>query len=113
MFAGIVQIIFAFIFSENYNFGNWSAKSISAMLYLAVFGSVVTFFSFHYALTKISPIQVSILSYFNTIIAIILGWQILDEQISSKFIIAAILIICGVFITNYKPEMFQRKIKKI
>ena len=113
MFAGIVQIIFAFMFSENYNFGNWSAKSISAMLYLAVFGSVITFFSFHYALTKISPIQVSRLSYFNTIIAIILGWLILDEQISSKFIIAAILIICGVFITNYKPEMFQRKIKKI
>ena len=113
MFAGIVQIIFAFIFSENYTFGICSAQSISTMLYLAVFGSVVTFFSFHYALTKISPIQVSILSYFNTIIAIILGWQILDEQISSKFIIAAILIICGVFITNYKPEMFQRKIKKI
>ena len=112
MFAGIVQIIFAFIFSEHYNFGNWSVKSISAMLYLAVFGSVITFFSFHYALTKISPIQVSILSYFNTIIAIFLGWMILDEEISSKFIIASILIICGVFITNYKPEMFQfRKIK--
>ena len=109
MFAGIVQICFAFIFSENYNFENWSLKSISAMIYLAVFGSVTAFFSFHYALTKISPIQVSILSYFNTIIAIILGWLILDEEISSKFIIAAILIICGVFITNYKPEMFQRK----
>ena len=109
IFAGIVQIIFAFAFTKNYNFENWSTKSISAMLYLAVFGSVITFFSFHYALTKISPIQVSILSYFNTIIAIILGWLVLDEQISSKFIVATILIICGVFITNYKPEMFKTK----
>ncbi|MFV0141474.1 MULTISPECIES: EamA family transporter [Empedobacter] len=58
---------------------------------------------------KISPIQVSILSYFNTIIAIILGWLILDEQISSKFIVATILIILGVFIINYKPEMFKTK----
>ena len=113
MFAGIVQICFAFMFSENYNFGNWSSKSIAAMLYLAVFGSVITFFSFHYALTKISPIQVSILSYFNTIIAIILGWLILDEEISAKFIIAAVLIICGVFITNYNPEMFKKKPKLI
>ena len=109
IFAGIVQIIFAFAFTENYNFENWSTKSISAMLYLAVFGSVITFFSFHYALTKISPIQVSILSYFNTIIAIILGWLVLDEQISSKFIVATILIILGVFIINYKPEMFKTK----
>ncbi|WP_413531624.1 DMT family transporter [Empedobacter brevis] len=109
MFAGIVQIIFAFTFTNNYNFENWSTKSISAMIYLAIFGSVIAFFSFHYALTKISPIQVSILSYFNTIIAIFLGWLILDEQITSKFIAATILIILGVFITNYKPEMFKTK----
>lgn len=109
MFAGIVQIIFALVFTENYNFENWSIKGISAMIYLAIFGSVITFFSFHYALTKISPIQVSILYYFNTIIAIILGWLILDEEISIKFIFATILIICGVFITNYKPEMFKNK----
>ncbi|WP_312557250.1 DMT family transporter [Empedobacter brevis] len=110
IFAGIIQIWFAFIFSENYNFENWTVKSILAMLYLAVFGSVLAFFSFHYALTKISPIQVSILSYINTIIAIILGWLILDEKISLKFTLATILIICGVFITNYKPEMFKKKI---
>lgn len=107
LFAGIVQIGFAFLFSENYNFGNWTLKSISAMLYLAVFGSVAAFFAFHYALTKISPVQVSILAYINTIIAIFLGWLIMDEPISVKFILAAVLIICGVFIINYKPGMFK------
>lgn len=109
LFAGIVQIAFAFLFSENYNFENWTLKSISAMLYLAVFGSVAAFFAFHYALTKISPVQVSILAYINTIIAILLGWLILDENISIKFIIAAILIILGVFIINYNPEMFRKQ----
>jgi drug/metabolite transporter (DMT)-like permease len=109
MFAGIIQLIFAFLFSENYNFENWSAVSISAMLYLAVFGSVAAFFAFHYALTKISPVQVSILAYINTIISIFLSWLILNETISAKFIIAAVLIILGVFITNYNPELFKRK----
>ncbi|ASW72922.1 permease [Chryseobacterium piperi] len=108
-FAGVVQIIFAFLFSENYNFGNWSIKSVSAMLYLACFGSVAAFFAFHFALTRVSPVQVSILAYINTIIAIFLGWLILDEAISFKFIIAAVLIILGVFIINYKPEMFRRQ----
>lgn len=109
MFAGIIQLIFAFLFSENYNFENWSAVSISAMLYLAIFGSVAAFFAFHYALTKISPVQVSILAYINTIISIFLSWLILNETISAKFIIAAVLIILGVFITNYNPELFKRK----
>lgn len=109
LFAGIVQIIFAFLFSENYNFGNWSLRSISAMLYLSIFGSVTAFFAFHYALTKVSPVQVSILAYINTIISIFLSWLILDERISTKFIIAAALIICGVFIINYNREMFKKQ----
>jgi len=108
-FAGIVQIIFAFLFSENYNFENWTLKSISAMLYLSVFGSVTAFFAFHYALTKISPVKVSIMAYFNTIIAIFLGWLILDEQISAKFILATFLIIAGVFVINYNREMFKKQ----
>lgn len=109
IFAGVVQIIFAFLFSKNYNFENWSLVSISATLYLAIFGSVAAFFAFHYALTKISPVQVSILAYINTIISIFLSWLILDEKISAKFIIASVLIILGVFITNYNPELFKRK----
>lgn len=109
IFAGIIQMCFALLFSENYNFENWSIKSISAMIYLAVSGSVAAFFAFHYALTKISPVQVSILAYINTIISIFLSWLILDEKISAKFIVAAVLIIAGVFIINYKPELFKRK----
>lgn len=108
-FAGIIQIIFALLFSENYNFENWSVKSISAMIYLSVFGSVAAFFAYHYALTKVSPVQVSILAYINTIISIFLSWLILNEEISAKFIIAAILIILGVFVINYNKEMFKKQ----
>lgn len=107
-FAGIVQIIFGFLFSDEVNFAVWSFKSISATVYLAIFGSVIAFFCFHFALKKITPTQISILSYVNTIIAIFLGWLILNEPISFTFIMATVLIICGVFITNYKPGMFKR-----
>jgi drug/metabolite transporter (DMT)-like permease len=111
-FAGIIQLIFAFMFTDHYNFENWSVKSVSAMLYLSMFGSVAAFFAYHYALTKVSPIQVSILAYINTIISIFLSWLILNEEISAKFIVAAILIILGVFIINYNREMFKsHKIK--
>ena len=107
-FAGIVQIIFGFVLSDEIVFSTWSFKSIFATIYLAIFGSVITFFAFHFALKKISPTQISILSYVNTIIAIFLGWLVLNEPISLPFIIATIMIICGVFITNYKPGMLRR-----
>lgn len=108
LFAGIAQLVIAFIFTKNYNFENWNLRSGLSVIYLAIFGSVVAFFAFHYALKKITPTQISILSYVNTIIAIFLGWLILDEEISFKFIIAAALIILGVFITNYKPKSLSK-----
>jgi len=103
-FSAVIQLAIAYFFYNDFSPENWTIRSISAILYLAIFGSVITFFAFHYALSKISPVQVAILSYVNTIIAIFLGWLILDEQISFKFISATILIISGVFITNYKPK---------
>ena len=107
-FAGIVQIIFGFIAADEIMVEHWTLKSILATVYLAIFGSVIAFFAFHYALKKITPIQISILSYVNTIIAIFLGWLILNEEISATFLTATVFIICGVFITNYKPGMFKK-----
>jgi drug/metabolite transporter (DMT)-like permease len=71
---------------------------------LSVFGSVFAFFCYHYALKRVSAIQVSILNYINTIIAVFLGWLLLNEVITFDFVIATILIIVGVFITNYKKN---------
>jgi len=110
-FAGIVQLIFAFIFSEEIDVSKWSTKSISAIVYLAVFGSVTAFFAYHYLLKTLLPTQVSILSYVNTIISIFLSWLILDEAISAKFILATAFIICGVFVINYKPGMLKFRTK--
>jgi len=107
VFSAIAQLTIAYFFYDDFSPENWTIRSVLAMIYLAVFGSVIAFFAFHYALSKISPVQISILSYINTIIAIFLGWLILDEKISLKFIIATILIISGVFITNYKPKKQQ------
>ena len=108
-FAAVVQIAFGFVLSDSIEVASWTFRSMAATVYLAVFGSVAAYFAFHFALKKVSPTQISLLSYVNTIIAIFLGWLILNEEISAAFITATVLIICGVFITNYQKGMFQRK----
>jgi drug/metabolite transporter (DMT)-like permease len=102
--SSLIQFVLAFIFSSNTDFGTWSLRSISAVLYLAIFGSVLAFFCYHYALKRVTAVQVSILNYVNTIIAVFLGWLLLDEVITFDFIIATALIILGVFIINYKKK---------
>ena len=63
------------------------------------------------ALSQISAVKVSMISYVNTIIAIFLGWLVANEPVDSNFVIAAVLIILGIFITNYHPDMFKTKKK--
>ena len=111
-FAGIVQLIFAVTFSEEIDVSKWSTQSISAIVYLAVFGSVTAFFAYHNLLKTLLPTQVSILSYVNTIISIFLSWLILGETISAKFLLATAFIICGVFVINYKPGMLKFRTKR-
>lgn len=102
--SSLIQFVLAFIFSSNTDLNTWSLRSISAVVYLASFGSVLAFFCYHYALKRVTAVQVSILNYVNTIIAVFLGWLLLDEVITFDFIIATALIILGVFIINYKKK---------
>lgn len=106
-FAAVVQFVLAFVFSDENDGVCWSTNSILAVVYLAVFGSVIAFFCFHYALKKVNATEVSVLNYFNTVIALFLGWLILNEIITMDILIATVLIIIGVFITNYKSRKAQ------
>ncbi|MDQ1142300.1 DMT family transporter [Pedobacter agri] len=104
VFSAIVQFGLALIFSGKADVDSWKIESILAAVYLAIFGSVLGYFCYHYALKKVSASEVSILTYFNTVIAIFLGWLILNEQVNVDLIVATALIIAGVFITNYKKK---------
>ena len=100
--AAIIQFVLALLLNPDVDFTAWSSRSILATLYLSVFGSVIAFFAYHYAIKRVTATQITVLNYVNTIIAVFLGWLLLDEKITSDFVIATALIILGVFITNYK-----------
>jgi drug/metabolite transporter (DMT)-like permease len=103
-FAALVQLLLAFFIYQEVNFENWSLNSILAVVYLGVFGSIVGYFCYSYALKRTSATQVSFTSYFNTVIALLLGWLVLNETLNLDLIIATVLIISGVYVTNYKKK---------
>ncbi|RZL59225.1 MAG: permease, partial [Pedobacter sp.] len=86
VFSAIVQFGLALVFSGKADVSSWKIESIFAAVYLAIFGSVLGYFCYHYALKKVSASEVSILTYFNTVIAIFLGWLILNEHVDIDLI---------------------------
>jgi len=110
-----VQMAFASIslFTASLIFGepaiDWlELKSITwfSILYLVIFGSIAAFTAFNFLLQHISPDKVATSTYINPIVAIFLGWYFRDEFISSQTLIAASILLAGVyFINSNKPKI--------
>jgi drug/metabolite transporter (DMT)-like permease len=83
----------------------WSTNAQWSIILLIVFGSIVAFTSFNYLLRVVSPEKVATSTYVNPIIALILGWYFLNENISGQSIIAAIVLLTGVYFINTKKKL--------
>lgn len=82
----------------------WSSRSIAAVIYLALFGSLIGYVAYNYLMTQWSSTRVTVLAYVNVVIALFFGWLILDETITSRIILATTVIVSGVVLVNYKKR---------
>jgi len=72
----------------------------AAIGYLVVFGSIVGFGAYIYALTNLPASFVSTYAYINPIIAVLLGWLVLDERMDWLMLAATALILTGVMLVK-------------
>jgi drug/metabolite transporter (DMT)-like permease len=74
----------------------FSRSSLLALAYLIVFGAVVAFSAYSYMVRNAPPSIVSTYAYVNPVIAVLLGWAILDEPIGRTTILAGAIIVVAV-----------------
>lgn len=77
------------------------AASWWAIGYLVVFGAVLTFIAFIYALQHLPPEISSIYAYINPIIAVILGSLIFGEALNTAIAIGGSVTLFGLYLVNY------------
>jgi drug/metabolite transporter (DMT)-like permease len=75
-------------------------QSWAAMGYLVVFGSVISFIAYLYALQNLSAEQTSLYAYINPIVAVLLGWMILSEKLTVFIAIGGAVTLLGVYLVN-------------
>jgi drug/metabolite transporter (DMT)-like permease len=97
--------------------GEWgrigfSARSLGALAYLVVFGSIVAYGSFIYAMQKLPLSIVSTYAYINPVIAIILGWMLLGEPLGWRVWAATAVILGGVALVKAGPGLSARRAGK-
>ena len=67
----------------------WASNVQWSMALLIIFGSLVAFTAFNYLLKEVSTEKVATTSYVNPVVALILGWYVLGEELTTQSIVAA------------------------
>ena len=76
----------------------WSSRSIFGLVYLILVGSVVGYTAYAWLLGNAPLGQVSTYAYVNPVVAIALGVIVLDETVTLRVVVGALLILAAVAI---------------
>ncbi|MEE9431296.1 MAG: EamA family transporter [Melioribacteraceae bacterium] len=98
--AGTLQISIGLFLGEQNSF-SLNTDGVLAMLYLVFIGSLLGYTSYIYAISKLPVSFVTTYAYVNPVIALLLGWMVLDERINFTLIIAMLIILAGVALVQF------------
>lgn len=106
MAAGLMSLIVGFITGEHHrlDIGGISSNSWLALLYLITMGSLVGYMAYVWLLSVRSPAIVGTYAYVNPVVAVFLGWLILNESIVPKQLIALAVILGGVILVSFAKD---------
>jgi drug/metabolite transporter (DMT)-like permease len=90
--------------------GEWaswhlSARGLGAIAYLVIFGSLLGYSAYAYALRHASATIVGTYAYVNPVIAVLLGWMLLDEPVGPRTWIAMGMILLAVVWIQFSHKL--------
>ncbi|MET0751770.1 MAG: EamA family transporter [Pyrinomonadaceae bacterium] len=105
--GGLVLLFVSLIFGEwsNFSIAQVSANSWLGVIYLIIFGSLISFTAYSWLLKNAQPAMVATYAYVNPIIAVFLGWLIAGESFTGQMLVGAGVIVGSVvLITSENKE---------
>ncbi len=103
--GGVILVLASVIFGEWKNLGDLhvSARSLFALGYLIVFGSLIAFSAYIWLLGATTIARASTYAFVNPLIAVFLGWAVADEAITPRTLLAAAAIVVAVMAIILHP----------
>ena len=110
MFFGGIWLVPFSLLLDDYTTFHWSSEAAFSLTYLIVVGSVIAYACYSYVLRKLPMTIVSLYAYVNPVVAVILGWLVLDEKLTMLMGAAIGITIAGIYVVN--RGYYLRKIWK-
>lgn len=109
LIAGILMLVVCGITGKYINLVTASQASLWALSYLIVFGSLLAYSAYVFAISKLPATQVSVYAYINPIVAVVLGWLLLAEKMNMIMLLGMLITITGVYIVNQESKKLKHE----
>jgi drug/metabolite transporter (DMT)-like permease len=99
LLAGAVMLFLAGMVTgeaAKFDLGLVSVKSLAALGYLAIAGSLVAYLAYFWLLNRFPPTLIATHTYVNPIVALVLGWSIAGEVLTARFVFGGIAVIAAI-----------------
>ena len=94
--GGLVLLAIGFAAGESLDVGAWSGRSIGGFVYLVTAGSLLAFTAYAWLLHNAPISTVATYAFVNPVVAVLLGWWLLSEELTAAMLVAAIVIVASV-----------------
>ena len=111
LISGVILIPLGLIF-EDRNSLAFDLKAILSIMYLAFFGTVLTFTTYYWLMQKINVVILSLSTFLTPIIALILGVIFLNEEFTENQIWGSSLVLIGILFANFRGILNYYKVKE-
>lgn len=100
LIAGCIMLTVCGLSGKYANLMTAHTDALWSLLYLILIGSLLTYSAYVFAVSKLPPTQVSVYAYINPIVAVFLGWLLLNEHMSGNVVTGTAVTLGGVFLVN-------------
>ncbi|RYD99732.1 MAG: EamA family transporter [Sphingobacteriales bacterium] len=99
-FGGLFLLLFSPAV-DNYDHINLhNTEGLLAIVYLIIVGSVLAYTAYMYVLKHLPVGLVMVYAYINPLVAVLLGWWLVNEPLTIYTMLSFICIACGLFLVN-------------
>ena len=101
MFVGGLMLFVPATLAGDFAAWHWSPAGVGALFYLMVFNSLLAYTAYAWLSKHATPGQTGSYGLVNPAVATLLGWLVLDEQLSLAQWIGTLVILAGVLMVNW------------
>jgi drug/metabolite transporter (DMT)-like permease len=100
MMISSILLIGASIMLESHDGIVWNTATVGSILYLGIVGSVIVFAAYFWLLKRVEAVYLSLVSFINPIVAVLLGAIVLGEKLDPDVFLGASFVLLGLLVAN-------------